>query len=125
MEGIKTGAFEESTVFGKIDIKGPDNEVSVMKLEELVKSGTGRLILLERELYTLGRSTKADITLESSELSRKHVLLKREHGSFSITDLDSTNGVYLNGTKVHSAQLYHGDLVQLGDLVFRFREWGP
>jgi pSer/pThr/pTyr-binding forkhead associated (FHA) protein len=125
MDGVKTGAFEESTVFGQIDIKGPEVEVSVMKLEEVTKAGAGRLILLERDLYTLGRSAKADITLESSELSRKHVLLKREHGSFSVTDLDSTNGVYLNGTKVYGAQLYHGDLVQLGDLVFRFREWGP
>ena len=125
MDGVKTGAFEESTVFGQIDIKGPEVEVSVMKLEEVTKEDSGRLILLERDLYTLGRSAKADITLESSELSRKHVLLKREHGSFSVTDLDSTNGVYLNGTKVYGAQLYHGDLIQLGDLVFRFREWGP
>lgn len=125
MDGVKTGAFEESTIFGQVQIKGPDVEVSVMKLQELTKSGTGRLILLERELYTLGRSAKADITLESSELSRKHVLLKRENGSFSITDLDSTNGVYLNGTKVYGAQLYHGDVLQLGDIVFRFREWGP
>ncbi|MBT6178629.1 MAG: FHA domain-containing protein [Deltaproteobacteria bacterium] len=125
MDGVKTGAFEESTVFGQIDIKGPEVEVSVMKLEEVTKDDSGRLILLERDLYTLGRSAKADITLESSELSRKHVLLKREHGSFSVTDLDSTNGVYLNGTKVYGAQLYHGDLIQLGDLVFRFREWGP
>ena len=125
MDEVKTGAFEESTVFGQIDIKGPEVEVSVMKLEEVTKADSGRLILLERDLYTLGRSAKADITLESSELSRKHVLLKREHGSFSVTDLDSTNGVYLNGTKVYGAQLYHGDLIQLGDLVFRFREWGP
>jgi pSer/pThr/pTyr-binding forkhead associated (FHA) protein len=125
MDGIKTGAFEESTIFGQVAIKGPDAEVSVMKLEELTKSGSGRLIMLERDLYTLGRSAKADITLESSELSRKHVLLKRENGSFSVTDLDSTNGVYLNGTKVYGAQLYHGDVIQLGDIVFRFREWGP
>ena len=89
MDGVKTGAFEESTVFGQIDIKGPEVEVSVMKLEEVTKADSGRLILLERDLYTLGRSAKADITLESSELSRKHVLLKREHGSFSVTDLDS------------------------------------
>lgn len=125
MSEIKTGAFEESTIFSKLQVAGPDRQVSVMKLEQICDEGVPRLILLEKDSYTLGRSSKADIPLESSELSRKHVLFRRENGSFSVLDLGSTNGVYLNGTRVHGAQLYHGDLIQLGDLVFRFREWGP
>ena len=63
------------------------------------------------------------VAVSGDELSRRHAILKREHGTFSITDLDSTNGVFLNGTRVHGAQLYHGDIIQLGDLVYQFREW--
>jgi len=121
----RTGAFEDRTLHAKLSVAGPDKQVSINKLVHLPQKDESKRddIELRKDVYTLGRSSKVDLTLESSELSRRHAVLKREHGTFSITDLDSTNGVYLNGTRVHAAQLYQGDIIQLGDLVYEFREW--
>ena len=113
MSEYRTGAFEESTLHAKLVVTGPDKQVSVNRLVHLPQKDERKRddIELRDDLYILGRSSKVDLTLESSELSRRHAMLKREHGTFSITDLDSTNGVFLNGTQVHAAQLYHGDSV--------------
>ena len=125
MSEYRTGAFEESTLHAKLTVAGPEKQVSINKLVHLPQKDERKRddIALKNDVYVLGRSSKVDLTLESSELSRRHAVLKREHGTFSITDLDSTNGVFLNGTRVHAAQLYHGDIIQLGDLVYEFREW--
>ena len=125
MSEYRTGAFEESTLHAKLVVTGPDKQVSVNRLVHLPQKDERKRddIELRDDLYILGRSSKVDLTLESSELSRRHAMLKREHGTFSITDLDSTNGVFLNGTQVYAAQLYHGDIIQMGDLVYQFREW--
>ena len=125
MSEYRTGAFEERTLHAKLAVKGYDKQVSINRLVHVPQKDERKRddIQLSEDLYILGRSSKVDLTLESSELSRRHAMLKREQGTFSITDLDSTNGVYLNGTRVHAAQLYHGDIIQLGDLVYEFREW--
>jgi pSer/pThr/pTyr-binding forkhead associated (FHA) protein len=39
-------------------------------------------------------------------------------------DLESSNGVFLNGVRVHSAALHEGDVIQIGDAVLVFREGG-
>ena len=125
MSEYRTGAYEERTLHAKLAVKGYDKQVSINRLVHVPQKDERKRddIQLREDLYILGRSAKVDLTLESSELSRRHAMLKREQGTFSITDLDSTNGVYLNGTRVHAAQLYHGDIIQLGDLVYEFREW--
>ena len=125
MSEYRTGAFEERTLHAKLAVKGYDKQVSINRLVHVPQKDERKRddIQLREDLYILGRSSKVDLTLESSELSRRHAMLKREQGTFSITDLDSTNGIYLNGTRVHAAQLYHGDIIQLGDLVYEFREW--
>ena len=125
MSEYRTGAFEDSTLHAKLTVQGPEKQVSINRLIHLPQKDERKRddIELKNDVYILGRSSKVDLTLESSELSRRHAILKREHGTFSITDLDSTNGVYLNGPRVHAAQLYQGDIIQLGDLVYEFREW--
>ena len=70
----------------------------------------------------IGRSTQAGICIESSLLSRRHVAIHKVGPEYRLTDLDSANGVYLNGVRVHSAGLHEGDVIQIGDLVFAFHE---
>jgi pSer/pThr/pTyr-binding forkhead associated (FHA) protein len=40
----------------------------------------------------------------------------------TVTDLNSSNGMYLNGVKAHSAVLHEGDQIQIGNVVFIFHE---
>lgn len=70
----------------------------------------------------VGRGVDADIMLDSVELSRRHARLTLENFQWSVLDLGSRNGVYVNGLKVHSALLHDGDTLQLGNLVFVLRE---
>jgi pSer/pThr/pTyr-binding forkhead associated (FHA) protein len=84
--------------------------------------GSPRNFLLSREEVILGRSSEADIQVDSTELSRKHLALRREHGQYTVFDLGSRNGVYLNGVKIHSAVLHEGDNLQLGSVVLVYHE---
>ena len=78
---------------------------------------------LYRAEMVIGRTIDADVSIISTDLSRRHVLLKRAaSGQFSVYDLESRNGVYVNGVKIHSAVLHDGDSIQLGSLLFVFHE---
>jgi predicted component of type VI protein secretion system len=79
-------------------------------------------MLLNRNQLVLGRAADAQLQIESELLSRHHARFTRRHGEYHVLDLDSSNGVILNGLRVHSALLRDGDQLQLGDLVLLYRE---
>ena len=81
-----------------------------------------RRLKLEADALILGRAADADLCLESEELSRHHAQLTRRNGEYTCTDLDSLNGVFLNGLRVHSVLLRDGDQLQLGDVTLLYRE---
>ena len=70
----------------------------------------------------VGRSVQVHISIDSGLISRRHIVLKRAGPEYSCEDLNSSNGMFLNGVKVHSAVLRDGDTLQIGDVVFVFRE---
>jgi pSer/pThr/pTyr-binding forkhead associated (FHA) protein len=84
--------------------------------------GLGQKFVLDANELILGRGEKATLTLDSEEVSRSHARLTRTDGEYTIEDLDSRNGIVLNGLKVHAAVLRDGDQVQLGDVVLSYRE---
>ena len=72
----------------------------------------------------IGRGVDTDFAVDSPKLSRRHARVVRFGEDFSIEDLDSRNGVIVNGVKVHSATLREGDTSHLGDVVFKCRGRG-
>lgn len=62
----------------------------------------------------------AEITIEDPTLSGRHFMIEERGQEFFLRDLDSTNGTYLNGHLVRSAQLKKGDEIQAGQSVFVF-----
>lgn len=82
----------------------------------------GQKFVLDANELILGRGEKATLQLDSEEVSRQHAKLTRHEGEYTIEDLESRNGIVLNGLKVHAAILRDGDLVQLGDVVLAYRE---
>lgn len=91
-------------------------------LEQIGGPGAPREIVLDLEETVIGRSLQANVSIDSGSISRRHMALKRTGPEFRCTDLDSSNGVYLNGVKVHSAVLREGDSIKIGDVVFIFHE---
>ena len=73
----------------------------------------------------IGRSPQTDISIESATLSRTHMRLLERDGEYSFVDLDSANGVYLNGVLAHAAVLREGDVLEFGEVAFVFHERGP
>ena len=72
----------------------------------------GRIALRDRLL--IGRSELNDLSLDSDYLSRHHALILRAGTGYSITDLNSENGVLVNGEPVSTALINDGDVIRIG-----------
>lgn len=69
----------------------------------------------------IGRGQHNDFVLRNDSVSGNHCVLNcNREGEWSITDLNSGNGVVLNGSQVKQAVLHHGDTIELGELKMRF-----
>lgn len=92
----------------------------VMILSQVEGPGAPRDFILTQDHIMVGRSLDADIRLDSQQVSRRHFMLKKTGGEYTCTDLDSRNGVHLNGVRIHSAVLHDEDTIQVGDVIFDF-----
>jgi len=92
---------------------------SVLRME--AGPGAPHDFVLTAERLIVGRALEADIRLQGSSISRQHMLIVRTGPEFTIRDLDSRNGIFLNGVKIHSAVLKPGDQIQVGDSLFVFQ----
>ncbi len=84
----------------------------------------GQVYPLESENITIGRDLSNDIVLPDLEVSRFHLRLRRDQGSYVIEDLGSTNGTVVNGEPLvpgTSRTLRANDTIQLASIVeFRY-----
>lgn len=86
----------------------------------------GLTIQLDKSQMIIGRGTQSDIVLIDEVASRQHaeiIRLEVEDGCFEyyVNDLDSTNGTFLNGSRVTSQQLLQdGDKVKIGKHLMKF-----
>lgn len=71
--------------------------------------------------WRIGRSRNTELPLDDTSVSRLHGEIRRDAlGQFTIQDLDSLNGVFVNGQAVDMAHLDEGDRVEIGDVGFIF-----
>jgi pSer/pThr/pTyr-binding forkhead associated (FHA) protein len=82
----------------------------------VVKRGpnAGSRFLLDRDLTTAGRHPDSDIFLDDFTVSRRHVEFRREPSGYSVHDVGSLNGTYVNRERIDSAMLAGSDEVQIG-----------
>lgn len=64
---------------------------------------------------TIGRDTGSDLVLSDPGISRRHARVQASGGEYVLRDLQSTNGTFLNGTRVEQAHISIGDVVTLGN----------
>jgi pSer/pThr/pTyr-binding forkhead associated (FHA) protein len=76
--------------------------------------------LLVRERITVGRDPGCDLSDADPRLSRKHAEFLATADGLVIRDLDSRNGIRVNGRRVREATLTPGDLVEIAHLAVRF-----
>jgi len=88
-----------------------------------------RLIPLDLPFMTIGRSMDNDIIIEGEGVSRHHAQIKLRQGQYVLRDLESANGTFVNGQRIHEeCVLQHGDRIRLAnvELTFEIPEtWQP
>ncbi len=90
---------------------------------ELVDTASGRTWRIGVASTVIGRDeSTADLTLNDTNVSRRHAELKREGGRWKIVDLGSTNGTRVNGMRVTDYELTSGDTITMGLNTLEFRE---
>ena len=93
----------------------------------LLSDGSGKdvkpqVFPLASDRLTVGRSPTCDVCIEEPSLSSEHARLVHSDQAWRIINLLSTNGVFVNGEKVFSHRLEHGDEIRLGRAVLRFQD---
>ncbi|MGA8114415.1 MAG: FHA domain-containing protein [Actinocatenispora sp.] len=89
-----------------ISVRGPD---------------AGTRYTLETEAVSIGRNEESDIQLDDVTVSRQHAQVQRTGSRFSVADMGSMNGTYVNQERVERVTLEDDDEIQIGRfrLVFR------
>jgi serine phosphatase RsbU (regulator of sigma subunit) len=83
----------------------------------------GRRYIVSAPGASLGRTPPADIVLADSEVSRMHCTLTLENGLLMATDLNSTNGTFIDGVRIsRPTQVPVGAILKLGRLSLK-HEW--
>ncbi len=74
-----------------------------------------RQVSLSKPQMTIGRKPDNDIVLSLKYVSGHHGKLEQHEDTWHYTDLDSTNGTFVNGQRTESADLNDGDILRIGD----------
>jgi|GEM_PF-1674751 len=75
---------------------------------------------IAKALVRIGRLEELDLCISHRSISREHARVTQKDGTFEIEDLQSANGVRVNGSSVKRSALRSGDVVELGQVRFRF-----
>jgi len=89
-------------------------------LEKTSGVGRGKIFELSANRMSVGRTIDNDIVLNSDHVSRCHAHFIKNKAAWFVQDNQSKNGVIVNGVPVTEKRLIPGDIVQIGDHVFRF-----
>jgi hypothetical protein len=117
---VESGA----TMIYKPRVQQPTEAASAEELglerEVAVLSWDGQVKRVDKRRVVLGRSRDCDIQVEDANVSRRHAELRQEGAAYWIVDLDSTNGIEVNGKRVKRAKLDPGDVFTVGSTDVTF-----
>ncbi|MSP18528.1 MAG: GGDEF domain-containing protein [Bdellovibrionales bacterium] len=90
-------------------------------LTQLSGHGSGQVFNIRDKVVTIGRDPACSIWIDDPHISRTHATLVNKEETTVITDMESTNGIFVNGTKVQTHSLINGDRILIGTrLHFKF-----
>ncbi len=86
----------------------------MLKLELKFKDSVLKTIVLDKEVISIGRHSDNDIHIDSLSVSSQHARIVKYHKKYIIEDLDSTNGTFLNKTRISKEKLSDNDVLTIG-----------
>ena len=111
-EGVRTDDLYKSLTTEQQDVvKNLQNGAGILLV--LKGAGVGGRYLLDAAETKIGRDINNEICLDDITVSRSHALISKSDG-YTIKDLGSLNGTYLNAVVVREAKINPGDEVQIG-----------
>jgi pSer/pThr/pTyr-binding forkhead associated (FHA) protein len=98
------------------------NDIPVGSAALIVVKGpqVGDAFVLSEQGSILGRGEEADLILDDVTVSRKHAKIEKNSNVWTIVDLDSLNGTYVNRNRVNTQVLTGGEELQIGKYRFAF-----
>jgi len=114
---MTTMSEDKTSVYSVPDLLDSEHGQSAFLIMISAKSaaGIGRMHKLDKSEVVLGRSSECQFQVDDDGISRRHAkVCIAPDGKFQVVDLGSTNGTYLNGTRVDAAVLKDGDKIQIG-----------
>jgi FHA domain/zinc-ribbon domain len=85
----------------------------------------GSRFLLDDDFTSAGRHPDSDIFLDDVTVSRRHAEFYRQGDGFTVRDVGSLNGTYVNRERIEDAELFGGDEVQIGKFRLLFLTRSP
>lgn len=121
-KGLFGGKKTSPNVNADADANAGGTEVLSLFIPSIYLKGQGKSeFLIDKQEYTLGRDSAADGTIDSTAISRKHCKITFSDDRNFLTDLGSSNGTYLNGTRLEANKprpINEGDKLKLGNVSF-------
>lgn len=107
----------KTRIYSPGSLPGPRGECLI----QIYGDSIGRRYPLVDLPMVIGRASDSNVAVESDTVSRYHAQLDRaDSGRVRVSDLSSTNGTYVNNATISEAELVSGDMLRVGDTIFKF-----
>ena len=122
-QALKELGWQEPAEQPPDDSGGPDSKPAPTGdvLAMLVDDETGAEYPITEAMCVIGRARNCTVRIRHPALSRYHALIKYTERNWTVADMKSTNGVYLNGRRIRGASLKPNDLIGIGEQTFIFK----
>lgn len=96
----------------------------MIKIELKFKDRILKQIETDRKEVTIGRDTHNDIQIDNLAVSKMHAKIIRHPDHYTLEDLKSTNGTFLNGRQIKKEKLNPNDIVMIGKHTLEIKSTG-
>ncbi|MFO7323269.1 MAG: DUF3662 and FHA domain-containing protein [Chloroflexota bacterium] len=112
-----------TAVMERIELPAPDAE-QLPKNAQLIINGE-QVIFLQEPVINIGRSRENHIVLDDAFVSRRHAQLRLRFGRYTLFDLQSQAGTYVNDVRIREHPLQTGDVIRMGKVQLVYLEDDP
>lgn len=107
---VSLSTIWQNSIVGQMDRLPPPSEVQISQIKGpslQVRQPDGQFLTIAlKARLNIGREENNDLILEDTQVSRRHAVLRRQDDGYTITDLNSTNGTFLNGNRLDADRSY-------------------